>query len=102
MLDIGTEDRAVHRPVDDEGGGHRIAAQAGQKGGGLPMAMRHPADQPLASPGPPALAGHVGGGAGLVEENQPCRIKPGLPLFPQLARRGHVRPLLLGGAHGFF
>jgi hypothetical protein len=45
---------------------------------------------------------HVGGGGGFVDENQPLRIKQRLTGSPVAPRRGHVRPILLGGAHGFF
>jgi hypothetical protein len=50
-----------------------------------------------------ALAGHVGGRAGLIDKDQFLRVKPRLQLaFPALAGARHVRTLLLRGVHGFF
>ncbi len=66
------------------------------------MTVRHPPDQPGAAPCAAAQAGHVGGRAGLVDENQLCRIKLWLEGFPRLPRRRHVGALLLRGVHGFF
>ena len=39
-LDIGFEDSAVHRRIDDEGRGEGAATQSGDKGLGLPMAEK--------------------------------------------------------------
>src|SRR5215212_6507404 len=41
-------------------------------------------------------ARHGGGGGGLVDEYQRIRIEVELALKPRLARRSHVRPVLLG------
>jgi hypothetical protein len=98
----GQEDRAVHRVIDDKRRDDRLAAQGGDKGGDLPMAMRHKADQPRAAPGAAAGADHVGAGAGLVEEHQVRRIKRGLLVPPALARLGDVGALLLAGVQNFF
>jgi hypothetical protein len=85
-LDIGAEDLPGHGVVDDEGRGYGIGAQTGHKGGGLPMTVRHPPDQPRTAARAPTPAGHVGGGAGLVDEHQPARIKLRLEAFPQQPR----------------
>jgi hypothetical protein len=66
------------------------------------MAMRHLADQSPAAAAAAPWARHVGGGGGFVDENQPLRIKQRLTGAPVAPRRGHVRPILLGGVHGFF
>ena len=66
------------------------------------MTVRHPPDQPSAAARASAPAGHVGGGAGLVDEHQPARIKPRLEAFPQQPRGRYVGALLRGGVHGFF
>jgi hypothetical protein len=47
-------------------------------------------------------ARHLGGGARLVDEDQPRRIKIELPLEPCLASRLHVAALLLSGMRRLF
>src|SRR5262249_45109643 len=54
-FDVGAEDPPVHRPVDDKGRGSRIDPQPRHQGGGLPVTMRHAADQPF-SRIPPSCA----------------------------------------------
>jgi hypothetical protein len=66
------------------------------------MPVRYPPNQPGTALRAPAQAGHVGGGAGLVDKHQPTRIKPRLEALPHLPCRRHVGALLLGGVHGFF
>lgn len=46
MFDIGQEDRAIHRTVNDHGRGETLVAQSGDERGRLPMAVRNRADQP--------------------------------------------------------
>ena len=66
------------------------------------MAVRHLANEPLASRRPAIAAGHVGRGAGFVGEDKPLRIK-GLLVLPQgLTCGGHVRPILFAGLNDFF
>jgi hypothetical protein len=88
--------------IDDKGRGDRAAAQSGDKGGDLPVAVRDPANQPRAAPGAAAGAGHVGTGAGLVDEHQVGGIKGGLILSPAFARLGHIGAFLLAGVQNFF
>ena len=102
LLDIGAEDRSVHRLVNDEGSGDGMIAQGRDKGGRLPVAVGHFADDALAPMSPAIKPGHIGGRAGLVDEDKVCAIKQGLILPPSSARRRHVGPVLLGGVHGFF
>jgi hypothetical protein len=66
------------------------------------MTVRHAADHTSAARAPPAQPGHVGAGAGLVDEHQPCRVKRGLIFSPALARVGHVGAFLLRGVQDFF
>ncbi len=75
MLDIDQEGFAVHRPIQDEGCDQPVAAQAGRERGGLPMPEGRLADQPLAAAATPVGADHLGRGSGLVDEDQPGRIK---------------------------
>jgi hypothetical protein len=102
-LDVGAEDLAAHRAVDDEGRSDRIGTQPRHQGRGLPMTVRHAPDQPRTAPAAAAPTGHVGGGAGLVDEDQLFWVKLPLSLgFPQLPGARHVRAFLLRGVHGFF
>jgi hypothetical protein len=65
-------------------------------------AMRDFGDQPPAFGTAAVCAGHVGLGAGLVDEDQPLRIKPALILPPLRASSRHLGAVLLGGARAFF
>jgi hypothetical protein len=65
-LDIGLEDAAVHRSVDDEGRGEAVAAQAGDEGLCLPMAERDFGAKPLTLQAAATQARHLRGGSGLV------------------------------------
>jgi hypothetical protein len=64
--------------------------------------MRHLIDEPFALRSPAIEAGHLGGGAGLIDEDKSLRVK-GLLLFPQgAAGRRDVGPVLFGGVHALF
>ncbi len=52
--------------------------------------------------GSASQAGHLGRGAGLVDEDELLGIKLGMGLEPGLAAGDDIRPLLLGGVRGFF
>jgi len=101
-VEVGEEDVAIHRPVDDERGDDAVLAQPADEGGDLPMAVRDAADQALAARAPAADGGHVRTRPGLVDEDQPARIKQGLPRDPLAARRRDVGAFLLGRVHDFF
>lgn len=49
------------------------------------MAVRHAAPQPLATRGPAVAAGHLGGRAGLINEDQPFGIEVELAVEPGLS-----------------
>ena len=102
LLDIGQEDLAVDRAVEHQRRDHAVAPQAGQEGGGLPVAMRDGAEQPFTPPAAPVAPRHVGGGPGFIEEDQLGRIEPRLSPAPLRARRGYIGAFLLGGVRGFF
>ena len=59
-FDMDAEDGAVHGTVDDERRDDPDTAQGGDEGGGLPVSLRHPADQtrppPASAVGPRHLA----------------------------------------------
>ena len=102
LVDIDQEGLAVHRPVQHEWRGQTVAAQPGGEGRRVPMAERLAAQRPLAPRCAAVFADHLGVGARLVDEDQSCRIKPGLAGLPRRARFGHVWPRLLAGVQGFF
>lgn len=102
LFDIGAEGFAVHRSFKHEGRSDAVMAQRGDECGGLPIAVDHLLDQTLALRCPAVEPGDIAGNGGFIEENQPFRIKPRLPLSQRLARGGDVRPILLGGVQAFF
>lgn len=102
LLDVGQEPPPGHRTIQHHWCREAAQAQAGDKGGGLPVAVRDAGAQPLAAGAAPVQAGHLGRGAGLVEEHQLGRVKVRLRLEPRLPRRGDVRAVLLGRMRGFF
>jgi len=102
LLDIGAEAVAVDGSVDDARCVDPVAAQGRQEGQRSPMPVRDLGQKPVAAWRPAAQAGHVGLGPGLVDEDQPSRIKPALIGFPACAPSGDVGTILLGGEQCFF
>ena len=102
LLGIGGEGVAVHRAVEDHGRGEAAEAQARDQGGRLPVAMRDRGAAALAAWAAPAQAGHLGGRAGLVDEDELGRVELGLELEPGLAARGYIRARLLAGMRRLF
>jgi hypothetical protein len=104
-FDGSLEDVPIHQRIDDEWRGEHAAAEAGDEGLRLPMAERDLGEKSLAFGATAAQAGHLGGGSGLVEEDQPMRLKPHLRLAnadPFLARLFDVGPIVLAGPQSFF
>jgi len=66
------------------------------------MAVRHADPQPLSTPAAPAFARQIGRSAGLVDENELCRIEIELSGEPVPASFQHVRTLLLRSVCGLF
>ena len=80
LIDIGAEDHAVDRAVDDAGRGEPVAAQRRQEGEGPPFAERRLGDQTLTFGAPPVRARHVRLRPGLVDEDEgPDRWSPDAP-----------------------
>ena len=102
LLDIGQEAAAIDRTVDDAGGIDPIASEGCQESHGPPAALRHLGEQPLPARCPAAQARHVGLGPGLVDEDQPRRIKLALVGLPASALVRDVWTILLGGEQRFF
>src|SRR4029077_5844387 len=102
LLDIGEKADAVDRPVDDAGRLDAVAAQGGEESQRAPAPLWHLGDQTLAALTAAALAGHIGLGPGLVDEDQASRIKVPLVLLPLDAPAGDVGAVLLRGEQAFF
>ena len=66
-------------PVKHEGGDHAAGAQAGNEGGGLPVAEGRIVHQALTLRSPAVTAHHVGAGPGFVQEDEQLRISVALP-----------------------
>lgn len=99
---VGAEDGTAHRAGDHERRDEPRRPQAGDEGGRHPVAVRHFADETEAAPAAATAPGHVGGGCGLVDEDQSRRVKEGLIGPPLPPPDDDVRAILLGGVHGFF
>ena len=68
----------------------------------MPVAVRDCADTALAAGRASVGAGHISGGGGFVQENQPAHLKRGLTLPPLSTRRLDVYARLLAGVQSFF
>ena len=101
VLDVGLEARSIDGAVQHEGRHDPAQAQAGHQRR-LPVAVRHAHPQPLAAWGAPVRAGHLGGGAGLVDEDQALGIEIELAVEPCLPRLADVGAVLLGSVRGLF
>ena len=66
------------------------------------MAVGNRRPAALAALGSAPQTGHLGRGAGLIDEDELLGIKIGLGVEPGLAAGDDIRPLLLGGVRGFF
>jgi hypothetical protein len=102
LLDIGLEGLCGHGSVEQHGCGQACETEACHKGCGLPMPMRHTRAQALATRGTTPQSGHLGTGAGFIDEHQAQGIEIRLAVKPGCASRGDIRPILFGGVRGFF
>ena len=102
LFDIGLEASAIDRPVEDTGRNKSVAAQCPDKSQRAPMAVRGKADQAFALLCPAPQRRRVGLDPGLVDEDQPPGIEPGLPGLPSLALPGDVAAGLLKREQCFF
>ena len=66
------------------------------------MAVRDESAQALPAPAAAMAAGHVGGGPGFVDEDEPVGIEIELGLEPGPAPLQDVGPILLGRVGGLF
>jgi len=99
---IDREELTVDGTVDDLRRADPIETQRGNKGHGLPMAVRHHCMEALVSRSPATQWRHVGFDPGLVDEHQPRGVNLVLVCLPALPLTGDVRSILLGGSACFF
>lgn len=101
LLDISREELAVDRPIEHTGCVDAVAARRRHEGQRLPLAERSLGDELAATLRPASDRRHVGLGPGLVDEDQPARIKPALILLPLRPAPRDLRTVLLGGEQPF-
>src|SRR5580658_10753806 len=102
LADEVQERVGVGRPVEGAAATHATYGHGGNGGDDLPVSVRVFADHALAPRAAGAGAGHVGGGAELVEEHQLIQPDVGKQRVPLLACSFYVRAILLGGVDGLF
>ena len=102
VLDISLEAGPVDGAVEHEGRHDAAKAQAGHQRRRLPVAVRHAHSQSLTARSAPVSARHLGGGTGLVDEDQALGIEIELALEPVLPRLADVGAILLRGVRGLF
>jgi hypothetical protein len=102
VLDIGAEAFPVDRPVEDAGRRELVVAESAEECEGPPVTVRREAAQagPFGAPAP--QRGHIGLDPGLVDEDEPARIEPGLPGSPTLTPARDVGASLFKGEQCFF
>src|SRR5437660_2482697 len=99
---LSEEGLAGHRAVEHHRRVEAAAPQRGHEGGGLPVTKRCLGQQAPVARGAAVEPGHLGAGAGLVDENQLIGIDEGLRRPPDPAPRRDVRTVLLSGAERLF
>ena len=102
LLYVSTEADTIDGAVEDARGGEPVAAQGANEGECPPAPVRCEAPQPFALWPPTAQRRHIAPDPGLIDEDQPIRVKTGLPALPAPAMAGDVCPRLLKGEQGFF
>jgi len=100
----GIEDDPVHRLIDDEGRGQAPMAQSGDKGLGFPVTEWGLRPKPQAFERASAQPGHLGGGAGFVDEDETVALapQPRLPTAPGFTRRRYFGAILFRRQQRFF
>lgn len=102
FFDIGEEPFAINRAIEHKGGSDAIVAKGGNESRRLPMTVRYFGIKPLTAPAASMRGRHVGLRPGLINEHEVLGIELLLALSPAVPFGRDVRPILLGGADGFF
>ena len=93
---------AIDRLIEHEGRVDPVAAQGGDEGHRLPMAIMHLGVESLADRRPAAQRGHIGLRPCLIDKDEASGIRPVLKLLPLLPPPGHLGSQLFGGQNAFF
>ena len=94
LLHIGFKGEAVDRSVDHERRDEAAKRECADERRRFPVAMRKPTAA--------ITAGHIGGGPGLVDEDQALGVEIELPFEPGLTPLRDVGTILLGSVRGLF
>src|SRR5262249_26957855 len=100
--DIEPKAFAVDRALEQPWRLDPVVTQRRQESHGLPAAMRHLANEPLATWRPTSQGGHIGSGPGLVDEDKPLRIDAFLILHPLRSPSCDVGTIPFASHHAFF
>ena len=92
----------MHGAVEHHGSRHSAQPQCADEGRGLPVPVGDRRPAPMSTQSPAAASRHLGGGAGLVDEDELIGVEAGLGLEPGPPAAQHVRTLLLAGVRRFF
>lgn len=101
-LDIGCEEIAVDRPVDDPWCIDTIMAKRGDEGEGFPVPVRGACIEPLPTQPPAAQGCHVGLDPRLIDEHEPFEVNLMLMCLPADAFASNIPTGLFRRKHGFF
>jgi hypothetical protein len=102
FLDIDAKALAIDRAVEQPWRLDAVVAQGGQKRHGIPVAEGRLAQEPHSAWRPAPQRRHVGFCPGLVNKNQPRRIKYGLEFQPLPAPAGNIGAVLFAGGQRLF
>ena len=101
LFDVGQEGGPMHGAVEHHGGRHPAQPQWADEGGGLPVSVRDRCPATVSARSSAAASRHLGGGAGLVDEDEPFRVESELGFEPRPPPPQHVNSPLLAGVSGF-
>ena len=102
LVDVSLESETVDGSVDDKRRDEAAQRQGSNEGRGFPMSVRNADPQALTARSATVTARHVGGGPGLVDEDQALGVEIELPFEPGLALLRDVGAALLGSVRGLF
>ncbi len=102
LVDVSLESETVDGAVDDERRDEAAQRQGSNEGRGFPVSERNADPQALTARSAAVTARHVGGGPGLVDEDQALGVEIELPFEPGLALLRDVGAALLGRVRGLF
>lgn len=102
VLHVTAEAFTVDRAVEDAGCRELVVAERAEECEGTPVTVRSEAAQARPFGSPASQRSHVGLDPGLIDEDEPARIEPGLPGSPTLAPTRDVGASLFEGEQCFF